>query len=225
MSEAQIDFVRAHCRIQATQLVPEIALHLAADATGIFTAASELGMVASDLMPPYWAFAWPGGQAAARHLLDHPGDVVGRSVLDIGAGSGIAAIAAAKAGAKNVLAADIDPLAAVAITMNANLNGVAVATVTEDVLGEVPEADLVLIGDLVYEPELAVRVAALLETVASGGIEVLLADRTSAKRPPVAFEFIAEYDAPLTPKLPAHPFERARLWRLKTRRTRQRPSR
>lgn len=224
MIAARQAFVRAQCRLEATALVPEIVLRLANDATGIFGATSDLESD-GEAMPPYWAFAWPGGQATARYLLDHPEEVIGRSVIDIGAGSGIAAIAAARSGARSVRAADIDPLACVAAEMNADANGTHIETTANDVLGDVPEADLVLIGDLVYEPELAVRVAALLDAAAARGIDVLLADRTSAKRPPVAFDFVAEYDAPLTPKLPAHPFERARLWRLKTRRSGKRPRR
>ena len=239
-----IAFVEANTRLAATPLVPEIMLRLACDATGIFAAAA---VEPAERFAPYWAFAWPGGQATARYLLDHPESVRGRRVLDIGAGSGLAAIAAMQAGAAHALAADIDPMAAIAIDLNARANGVAVETLTADILGAMPPADLVLMGDLVYEPEMAIRVAALLETIARGGADVLVADRTSARRlvpvkagapskcslapprppkpghrgrnqnrPPVAFELIAEYDAPLMPRLPAHPFEKARLWRLST---------
>jgi predicted nicotinamide N-methyase len=211
-------------------LTPEIFLRLAVDPTGIF-ADARLSAPAADgePLPPYWAFAWPAGQATARHLLDHPHEVAGQRVLDIGAGCGIAAIAAAMAGAAKVLAADIDPFAAAAITINAHANGVNVETTTRDVLGEPPPSDLVLVGDLAYEPALAMRLAALLEAAASRGTEVLLADRTSVRlphlgnrrrpagAPAIAFQPIAEYDAPLTPALPAHPFERARLWRLQAR--------
>lgn len=204
--------IATHSRLGTTPLVPEVRLHLAADATGIF------GAIAQDApdngYPPYWAFAWPGGQATARYLLDTPSLVTGQRVVDIGAGSGIASIAAALAGARHVLAADVDPLASAAISLNAAANGVHVAATTDDLLGGPPEADLILLGDLVYEPELATRVAAFLQDAARRGIAVLLADRTTAKRPPVAFDLVAEYDAPLIPALPAHPFERARLWRL-----------
>lgn len=213
----QAAFVRRHARLAHAPLVPEIALHLARDPLAIFEAAAgDLG-VAPEL-PPYWAFAWPGGQAAARYLLDRPEAVAGRSLLDLGAGSGIAAIAGARAGARAVLAADIDPLACSAIALNAAANGVGLATTIADVLGVAPDHDLVVIGDLVYEPELAQRVTAYLEAAAARGTAVLLADRISARRPPLAFELVATYDAPLTPALPAHPFEKARLWWLTGRR-------
>ncbi len=217
-------------RLAHAALVPEIVLHLARDPTGIFSAA-EARPETSERYPPYWAFAWPGGQATARWLLDHREAVVGKRVVDIGAGSGIAAIAAAMAGAAQVLAADVDPEATAAVRENARVNRVSLQTTTTDILGDLPPADLVLIGDLVYEPELAMRVTALLEQAAQRRIEVLFADRSSARRvrlnnrrsakagAMVAFELVAEYAAPLMPPLPAHPSERARLWRLGARRT------
>lgn len=211
-------FLARHTSGGATSLVPEITLALARDPTGIFEVAAAQADSgdgdAGSWQPPYWAFAWPGGQAAARHILDGGTDVRGLRVLDIGAGSGLAAIAAAKVGAGSVLAADTDPMAVAAITVNAAANGVAVETTTADVLGEPPAADIVLIGDLVYEPALATRVAALLAAALRRGAMVLVADRTNARRPPVPLELVAVYDAPLTPALPAHPFEKASLWRL-----------
>ncbi|MFM9942031.1 MAG: class I SAM-dependent methyltransferase [Hyphomicrobiaceae bacterium] len=209
-------FVQEHTVLGAAPLVPEIVLHLARDADGIFGAGDTLPREI-ERFPPYWAFAWPGGQATARWLLDHREAVAGKRVVDIGAGSGIAAIAAAMAGAAHVLAADVDPVATAAIALNAGANAVTVATTTTDILGILPPADLVLIGDLVYDPELATRVAALLESAARQGVDVLFADRTSERRPPLAFDLLAEYAAPLTPPLAAHPFERARLWQLKRR--------
>lgn len=207
-------FIIRQTRPQRAALVPEIELRLAVDARAIFEAA-ETELPAELRQPPLWAFAWPGGQALARHLLDHPSVVRGRSIVDIGAGSGIAAIAAARAGAARTLAADVDPCAAEAMRLNAALNGVRLDITTDDVLGEPPPADLYLIADLVYDPELATRVAAFLEAARRSGADVLLADRTSARRPPGAFEAIAAYDAPLTPAIPELPFDQARLWRLK----------
>ncbi len=205
--------VRGQTLLTTTVLVPEIRLHLARDPTGIFAAIDDLERP-GDRYPPYWAFAWPGGQAMARLLLDRPEMVAGKRVLDIGSGSGIAAIAAALGSAAEVLAVDIDPLATMAVGLNAAANGVALATLTGDVLGDLPATDVVLIGDLVYEPELQTRVAATLEEARRQGLDVLIADRTSARRPPMALEAVAEYDASLTPPLPAHAFERARIWRL-----------
>lgn len=212
-------FIQRHTRVQRTKLVPEIELALAVDPSGIFAAAERMNSEAEaqsarESHPPLWAFAWPGGQALARHVLDHPEMVHNRRILDIGAGSGIAAIAAMQAGAKDALAADIDHCAAAAIRANARLNSVTVQTTTQDVLGAPPESDLIMIADLVYEPALATRMAAFLEWAAKDGPPVLLADRTDARRPPGSFVLIAEFDAPLTPSLPELPFDKSRLWQL-----------
>src|SRR6266849_7031179 len=122
-------FVRANTEIKAPPLVPEIRLHLATEVTPIWQATEE-SLARFGTPPPFWAFAWAGGQALARYLLDHPESVAGREVLDLGSGSGIVAIAAAMAGAKSVTASEIDPFAAAAIGLNAALNGVAVAIET-----------------------------------------------------------------------------------------------
>lgn len=204
-------FVLAETGVTTTFAVPEIRLRLATDATGIYQRASKLEGYG---LPPYWAFAWPGGQALARYILDWPSIVAGKRILDIGSGSAIQAIAALKAGAGSVLAADIDPLAEIAIRHNAGLNGVDLATTTRDLLSEPPDADLVLIGDLVYEPELEIRVGAFLDMVERRGICVLMGDRTTARRPPQAFEMLGEYVAPCTPALLEGFVERARVWRL-----------
>jgi predicted nicotinamide N-methyase len=192
--------------------VPEIALHLASDARAIFQSRADFAL--SPDWPPYWAFAWPGGQALARHVLDNPHLVAGRTVLDIGSGSGIGAIAAKRAGARHVATADPDPMASVAIGMNARHNGVEIATLTEDVLSSKPNVDLVLIGDLVYEPDLATRVTRFLETARDAGTDVVLGDRTTGRRPPLAMTLLSEYEAPLSPMLEESHVERARVWRL-----------
>lgn len=205
-------FVRARTQVVRPPLTPDIMLRLARDARGIFqdtdTFCDGTGW------PPYWAFAWPGGQALARYVTDNPQVVDGRRVLDLGAGSGIAAIAAARAARCRVVAADPDPLASVAIGMNAAENGVNIDVVTEDVLGGELEADLVLLADLVYEPELATRVTRFLEMMRARGIGVIMADRTTAKRPAIPFELLNEVRAPLLPSLEESHFEAARLWKL-----------
>src|SRR5213082_1989983 len=127
------DFVRQQTAITAPPLVPEIRLHLATEVTPIWQA-TESSLARRGLPPPFWAFAWAGGQGLARYLLDHPEIVAGREVLDIGSGSGIVAIAAAKAGASRVVAAEIDPFAAAAIALNAALNEVTLAIETRDLL-------------------------------------------------------------------------------------------
>jgi predicted nicotinamide N-methyase len=201
-----------HTSLRRPPLVPEINLHLAADAREIFQARTEFAP--SPDWPPYWAFAWPGGQALARHVLDNAALVAGKTVLDIGSGSGIGAIAAKRAGARLVTASDPDPMAGVAIAMNARHNGVEIAALTEDALSSGPNVDLVLIGDLVYEPELATRVTRFLEAAREAGTEVILGDRTTGSRPPVAMTLLSEYEAPLSPMLEESHVERARVWRL-----------
>jgi predicted nicotinamide N-methyase len=205
-------FVLLHTSLRSPPLVPEISLHLASDAREIFQARAEFAL--SPDWPPYWAFAWPGGQALARHVLDNAHLVAGKTVLDIGSGSGIGAIAAKRAGARHVATADPDPMASVAIGMNARHNDVEIVTLTEDVLSSKPDADLVLIGDLVYEPDLATRVTRFLETAVNAGIDVMLGDRTTGRRPPLAMTLLSEYEAPLSPMLEESHVERARVWRL-----------
>lgn len=220
MSDPVDAFIQANTALTPVRLVPELKLHLARDSQRIFQRAGELDR-AGEKFQPFWAFAWPGGQALARYILDTPEIVEGRSVIDVGAGSGMAAIAAMLAGARSALAADIDPLAERAIRRNAASNGVEVATTTRDILGDPVDADLVLIADLVYEPELATRVAAFLEAAARAGTDVLLADRTTSRRPPLSFSLLREYDAPLTPDMHDLNVEKARLWRLDQRRGRK----
>jgi predicted nicotinamide N-methyase len=215
-------FVQSQSALQRAALVPEIDLHLAHDAHMVFQAVRNFNESHPELpvYPPYWAFAWPGGQAMARHILDAPALVKGLRIADIGAGSGIASIAAMKAGAAHVFAVDVDPLAAAAIAINAEANGVAAAIdiSTEDCLGELPAVDIVLISDLVYEPELAVRVGAFLERVLAAGLPVIVGDRLTARCPARGFVEVARYDAPLTPALDDDDAELGRIWYCRPRR-------
>ena len=205
-------FVRRHTILTETLLVPEVRLWLAGHAHDIFQIGAEFS--GGWALPPYWAFAWPGGQGLARYLLDWPELVRGKRILDLGAGSGIQSIAAMKAGARSALCADIDPLAEAAARRNALLNGVRLETTMVDLLGTSPDADLIIIGDLVYEPELETRVGAFLQAAARSRTPVLFGDRTTSRRPPLAFELLAEYVAPVTPALLDGHMERARVWRL-----------
>ena len=156
--------------------MPEIRLHLATEITPIWQA-TEDALARSGLPPPFWAFAWAGGQALARYLIDHSAEVTGRSVLDFGAGSGLVAIAAAKAGATAVLAAEIDPFAAAAIAANAALNDVDITVQTEDLLDTVDACwEVVTAGDVCYERPMADRVMGWLRGMAARGSLVLLGD-------------------------------------------------
>lgn len=169
-------FVRRNTVIAAPPLVPEIRLHLATEVTPIWQATEEI-LARGAVPPPFWAFAWAGGQALARYLLDNPSVVVGRFLLDFGAGSGIVGIAAAKAGATRVLAADIDHFAAAAIAANAALNGVDIEITISDVVGTAdPRWEVITAGDVCYEQSMASRVTAWLKSLARNGRVVVLGD-------------------------------------------------
>jgi len=211
-------FILANTTVQPTALVPEVQLHLASASREIFVAAETFERP-DERWPPYWAFAWPGGQALARVLLDQPERVRGKHVVDIGAGSGLGAIAALRAGAETATAYDPDPLACAAAALNAEINGVRLTVCGDDPLGSVPDADLVLIGDLVYEPELGSRVGSFLEEAGRKKIEVLYGDRSTARRPPVDFVLEAEFRTTLIPELEEGYVEVARVWRLAQPRT------
>jgi predicted nicotinamide N-methyase len=206
-------FVKAHTEIVTPPLVPEIRLHLAKQPRAIFIAA-DLFMDSGLGARPYWAYAWPGGQALARYILDHPEIVRGKRIVDIGSGSAVTSIACMMAGAASVLAADIDPIAQAAARLNAAENGVPIEVTTHDLLGSAIDADLAIIGDLVYEPDLKIRVAGFLEAAKRAGVDVLYGDRTSARRPPQVFRLLQDYEAPLTPPLVEDFIERARVWQL-----------
>jgi predicted nicotinamide N-methyase len=194
-------FVRRNTAIATPPLVPEIRLHLATEITPIWQATEET-FARSALPPPFWAFAWAGGQALARYLLDHPEVVAGRSVLDFGAGSGLVAIAAAKAGAASVLAAEIDHFAAAAIAANAVLNKVAVVVTTADVLDTCdPRWAVVTAGDVCYERPMADQVTAWLRVLSARGSLVLLGDPGRAYVPSYGMRQRARYLVPTSREL------------------------
>jgi predicted nicotinamide N-methyase len=169
-------FVRAHTRPVQPPLVPEVTLLVAADVVLLWEAMEERqGNAPSE--PPFWAAAWPGGQALARHVLDHPEVVAGRSVLDLGSGSGLVAVAAAMAGAASVVASEIDPYGRTAIGLNAEANGVPPMRVLGDVLDAGPPgADVVLAGDVCYDRAMTERVLPFLDMARVHGAEVLIGD-------------------------------------------------
>jgi predicted nicotinamide N-methyase len=190
------EFVRKNCRLEPVPLLPEIRLHQAKDAFVLWERTEEAAGQA-ERPPPFWAFAWPGGLALARYLLDHPAHVAGRTVLDLGAGSGLVAIAAALAGARSVLASEVDELAHAAIQLNAAANGVDVAA-CGDVLGGTGEgAGVVLAADVWYERDLADRVAGLLRRASDRGALVLAADVGRAFLPGGLFRQVASFEVPV----------------------------
>ena len=207
-------FIRANTVIAAPPLVPEIRLHLAAEIAPLWHA-TEAMLERAGVPPPYWAFAWAGGQALARHVLDHPDLVRGKAVLDFGAGSGLVALAAAKAGARAVTAAEIDPVAAAAIALNAALNDVAIAVETADIIGRAPVPwSPVLVGDMCYEQPLAERLVPWLRALARDDVRVLLGDPGRAYLPAEGLEALGRYAVPTPLDLEDRETREGVVWRL-----------
>ncbi len=197
---------------QAGDLVPEIRLYLATTPREILRESALNKVNRSE--PPYWAFAWPGGQALARFILDNPELVRGKHLFDVGAGSGLATIAALQAGAAVCIANDIDPLACAVAELNAEHNHVEIEVSADDLLDRGVKADLMIIGDLVYEPHLEKRVHAFLVRAQMAGIPVLFGDRASSRLPALPFKQIAEYETVVAPPLEDGYVEIARVWHL-----------
>jgi predicted nicotinamide N-methyase len=192
-------FILAQTAVATAPLVPEIRLHLATAVTPLWQA-TEVTLERDNLPPPYWAFAWPGGQALARYVLDHPECVRGRRVLDFAAGCGIGALAAARAGAASVAAAEIDRVAAAAMALNARLNRATIMLIEHDLTGSVDEAaarwDVVLAGDVFYEKPMADRVEPWLRGLVRRGVRVLVADPGRAYMPKAGLAEIGRYTVP-----------------------------
>jgi predicted nicotinamide N-methyase len=204
-------FIRDHTRPVRPSLVPEVTLHVAADVVALWEAI-EVDRGTAPTEPPFWAAAWPGGQALARYVLDRPAIVAGRSVLDLGAGSGLVAVAAALAGAGRVAASDIDPFAHAAITVNAAANGISPVAVLGDVLGQAPPAvDVVLAGDVCYDRVMSERVLPWLDAARAGGAEVYLGDPGRPYVPTDRLTAVSTFDVPDTegPRV-----RRTTVWRL-----------
>jgi predicted nicotinamide N-methyase len=210
-------FVEANTSVSAVPFVPEIRLRLADEAIELWER-TERASAGARLPPPFWAFAWAGGQALARHLLDHPALVAGRRVLDLAAGSGLIAVAAMLAGARSATACEIDPLAVAAIGLNAALNDVPVTARLGDVLdGDAGDADLVTAGDVFYSRDMATRVLAFLDRAARGGAGVLVGDPGRAYLPGEHLEAVAAYRVPVLAGLEDAPVKPATVWRLRPR--------
>ena len=206
-------FIRAQTALTAPPLVPEIRLHLASEVTPLWRA-TEATLAARNVPPPYWAFAWPGGQALARYVLDSPGTVRGRRVLDFAAGSGIAAISAARGGAATVTAADIDDHAAAATALNAAANGVTIDILHDDPIDRPSSWDVVLAGDVCYEQPMAGRATNWLRRLAAAGTEVLLGDPGRSYRPADGLVELARYRVPTSLDLETRTECETVVWRL-----------
>lgn len=192
-------FVRANTRLGRAALVPEIALYLTDQITPIWHA-TEDWLAQRNVDPPFWAFAWPGSQALARHILDDPRTVRGMRVLDFAAGCGLAAIAAALAGASTVEAAEIDPLAGAAVRLNAAVNDVRVTTTINDVVGSACRWDVVLCGDIFYERPMTAHIRPWLQALATQAV-VWVADPGRAYLPTDGMDVFAHYRVPTSLEL------------------------
>jgi len=210
-------FIRAHTTLSRPALVPEFELYLATEITPIWQA-TEDWLTARQVAPPFWAFAWPGSLAMARHLLDHPALCAGKHVLDFAAGGGVAGLAAARAGAARVQANDVDVLARAAIALNAAANGLAVEVLAGDIVGASGAWDLILAGDVCYEAPMTRHILpwlrALAESAAAEGAEVWVADPGRAYLPDRGMVSFAAYDVPTTLELEDRTIRRTTLYRL-----------
>ena len=211
--EARRAFIAANTRLQAPPHTPELRLHLADEITPIWRLTEE-ALAQIGLPPPFWAFAWAGGQALARYLLDTPSEVAGKRVVDFATGSGLVAIAAIKAGAAQALAADIDPFCEAACSLNAGANGVAFDFTGEDVLTAPPPpwADVILAGDICYEKPMAARAMAWLRQARDGGARVLLGDPGRSYFPATGLVRLADYQVQTTRELEDFAVKRAGVW-------------
>jgi predicted nicotinamide N-methyase len=190
--------------------VPEVRLRVADDVVALWEALEEDGGAGTD--PPFWAAAWPGGQALARHVLDVPSLVAGRTVLDLGSGSGLVAVAAALAGAAAIVASEVDPYGRTAIAVNAALNGVGAIRIVGDLLGAPPPAaDVVLAGDVCYDRAMTERVLPFLTAARAAGAEVLVGDPGRPYLPTDRLEAVAMHDVPETE---GDGLRRTTVWRL-----------
>jgi predicted nicotinamide N-methyase len=205
-------FIREHTQLLSPPLVPEVKLYLAHEAIPIWQKTEEqLGEMG--LPPPFWAFAWAGGQALARHVLDNPEIVEKKSVLDLASGSGLVAIAAMKAGAKSLLAADIDEFSQAAIRLNAEINQCIVDATSHDLLASAPgDFDVILVGDMFYEKSLAERCLAFLR---KSKAHVLIGDPGRSYLPKSQLENLATYSVPVSRDLEDAEIKQTSVWSLK----------
>ncbi len=204
--------IAEYTRVRLAPFVPEIRLHLADELVPLWQAVEW--QLAAPQPPPFWAFAWPGSQALARYLFEQPSVVADQRVLDFGSGSGLAAIAAARCGARTVLACDVDPIASTAQRLNAALNDVQLEARCADVVETAVDVDVVLAGDVCYEREAAERATPWLRQLVAAGTLVLLADPGRHYVPSDGLELIATYDVPTLHELESVTEKRTRLWRV-----------
>ena len=205
-------FILSNTRLLAPPHVPEVRLHLADEAHDLWQKTEE-ELEVIGLPPPFWAFAWAGGQGLARYILDHPEAVSGKRVLDFATGSGLVAITAKRAGAADVLAADVDPWAADAVALNAAANDVAVDFVRGDLIGTAIDAEVVLAGDVFYDKGFAEALAPWFRRLAGEGRIVLVGDPGRSYLPKDCLEPLASYEVPVTRALEDAEIKKTTVWR------------
>ncbi|MCT7377244.1 methyltransferase [Chelativorans sp. EGI FJ00035] len=205
-------FIRANTTLRPPPHVPEIRLHLADEAHDLWQRTEE-ELDAIGLPPPFWAFAWAGGQGLARYILDHREAVRGRTVFDFATGSGLVAIAACKAGATRVTAADTDPFSATACGLNMAANGVTFGLTADELVGSDPGCEVLLAGDVFYDRTLAEMVAPWFAHLAASGITVLVGDPGRAYLPKAQMQPLATYSVPVTRALEDAEVKRTTVWR------------
>lgn len=213
MNADRAAFIAANTVVQSPELLPEIKLHLASDDMPIWQMSDE-EREAAGVPLPYWAFAWAGGQALARYLLDQPEAACGKKILDVGAGSGLEAIAAAMSRADAVTAADTDPFAVAATMLNMDLNGMVLDATTADFVGESGDWDLVMIGDLFFEQPLAGHLESWLRGLHRQGVEILIGDPQRTFLPRRGLEKLTSYAVPTTSALEDSDLRNASVWRM-----------
>ncbi|GAA2474763.1 methyltransferase [Winogradskya consettensis] len=212
MSDTATDFVRANTRVAPVPFLPELVLHQAEEPIELWERTEAAG---GEQPPPFWAFAWAGGQALARCVLDEPELVAGRDVLDLATGSGLVAVAAAKAGARSVLANDIDPFSLAATRANAEANDVKIQLYEGDLLSEgYAEAGVILAGDVFYSREMAAQVLPFLRQAAGRGALVLVGDPGRAYLPGEGMVLRHTYDVPVVEALESVPMRRTSVWQV-----------
>lgn len=205
-------FIRANTALTQPPHVPELRLHLADEAHDLWRRTEE-ELAGMGMQPPFWAFAWAGGQGLARYVLDNPSIVRGRTVLDFATGSGLVGIAAHKAGAAKVSASDIDPFCAEAVRLNAEANAATLAFIADDLVGRSGDWQVVLAGDVFYEQAFAARLVPWFERLSASGAEIVVGDPGRYYLPKARLERLATYEVPVTRALEDAEVKRTTVWR------------
>ncbi|RFC68524.1 MULTISPECIES: class I SAM-dependent methyltransferase [Mesorhizobium] len=206
------EFILENTVLMSPPHVPEIRLHLADEAHALWQKTEE-ELAAIGLPPPFWAFAWAGGQGLARHILDNPHLVAGKRVLDFATGSGLVAIAARNSSAASVLAADIDPFCETAVALNANANAVDISFIGDDLVGNDGDWDVALAGDVFYEKPFADRLIDWFAALARRGTQIYVGDPGRSYLPKDRLEMLATYEVPVTRALEDADVKKTTVWR------------